>query len=282
MEGSNLVKVKQKSEHLKFTINGVNIQNIRYADDTVLLARNKDELENPLYILKEESENRGLKINMKKTKLMVFSKNKIPPNCKITLDDEELQQVESFKYLGSILTHDCRCTSDIKTRIALAKTFFTDMSNTLTNNKLESGTKKRMMKCYIWSTLTYGCESWTFRKQDESRLEAMEMWIYRQMKKISWIDKKSNKEVLEMIGEERKLLKTIRQRQLRFIGHIVREDSIEKLSLEGKVEGCRSRGRQRQDFLQGLAKAVGMKMVELLRLAQDRNGFKNMVANVRL
>ena len=59
-------KVKQRSDHLKFTINGVNIQNIRYADDTVFLTRNKDELENLLYILKEESENRGLKINMKK------------------------------------------------------------------------------------------------------------------------------------------------------------------------------------------------------------------------
>ena len=210
---------------------------------------------------------------------MVFSRNKIRPNCKITLDDKELQQVESLNCLGNILTHDCRCTSDIKTRIALAKKSFTDMSNTLTNNKLESDTKKRMMKCYIWSTLTYGYESWTLSKQDESRLEAMETWIYRRMKKILWIDK-SNKEVLQMMGEERKLLKTICQRQLRFIGHIVREDSIEKLSLEGRVEGCRSRGRQRQDCLQGLAMAAGMRMktVELLRLAQDRNGFKNMHA----
>ena len=101
------------------------------------------------------------------------------------------------------------------------------------------------------------------------------------MKKISWINKKSNKEVLEMMGEERKFLKTIRQRQLRFIGLIVREDSIEKLNLKGRVEGCRSRGRQRQDFLQGLAMAAGTKTVEILQLAQDRNGFKNMVANVR-
>ena len=103
---------------------------------------------------------------------MVFSKNKIPPTCKITLDDEELQQVESFKYLGSILTHDCRCTSDIKTRIALAKKSFTDMSNTLTNNKLESDTKKRMMKGYIWSTLTYGCESLTLHLTQARRESA--------------------------------------------------------------------------------------------------------------
>ena len=132
--------------------------------------------------------------------------------------------MESFKYLGSILTHDCRCTSDIKTRIALAKKSFTDMSNTLTNNKRESDTKKRIMKCYIWSTRTYGCESWTLSKQDESRLEA----------------------------------------------------------IEGRVDGCRSRGRQRQDFLHGLTMAAGMKTVEMLRLAQDRNSFKSMVTSVRL
>ena len=200
-------KVKQRSDHLKFTINGVNIQNIRYADDTVLLARNKVDLENLLHILKEESEIRGLNINRKKTKLMVFSKNKISPKCKITLDDEELQQVESFNYLGSVLTQDCRCTSDNKTRIALAKKSFTDISSTFTNKQLENDTKKRLMKCYIWSVLTYGCESWTLSKRDESRLEAMELWIYRRTKKISWIDKKTNKEVLEMMGEERRLLK---------------------------------------------------------------------------
>jgi len=65
----------------------VSIQNIRYSDDTVLLARNKVDLENLLYILKEESEIRGLNINRKEIKLMMFSKNKIPPKCKITLDE---------------------------------------------------------------------------------------------------------------------------------------------------------------------------------------------------
>ena len=91
-------KVKQRSDHLKFTINGMNIQNIRYADDTVLLARNKVDLENLLHILKEENEIRGLNVNRKKKKLMVFSKNKISPKCKITLDNKELQQGESLNY----------------------------------------------------------------------------------------------------------------------------------------------------------------------------------------
>ena len=142
-------KVKQRSDHLKLTIIGVKIQNIRYADDTVLLARKKVDLENLLHILKEESEIGGLNINRKKPKLMVFSKNKISPKCKITLDDKEVQQVECFNYLRSILTQDCRCTSDIKTQIALGKKSFTDMSSTFTNKQLENDIKKRLMKCYI-------------------------------------------------------------------------------------------------------------------------------------
>ena len=72
-------KVKQKSDHLKFTLNVLTIQNIRYAENIMLLLRSKADVENLLYCLKEESEIRGLKINKKKAKLMVFSKNKIPP-----------------------------------------------------------------------------------------------------------------------------------------------------------------------------------------------------------
>ena len=74
--------------------------------------------------------------------------------------------------------------------------FFTDLSSTFTNNQREADTKKKLLKCYIWSILTFGCESRTLSKRDESRLEAMELWTYRRIKKISWIAKKRNKEVL--------------------------------------------------------------------------------------
>ena len=110
----------------------------------------------------------------------------------------------------------------------------------------------------------YGCESWTLSNRDESQFEAMELWIYYHMKNISWIDKKANKEALEMMLEERRLLTTICQGQLRFVLHIVIEESIEKLNLEGGVEGCGRRGRQRQDFFQGLAMAAGTESVEIL------------------
>ena len=109
------------------------------------------------------------------------------------------------------------------------------------------------MKCYIWYVLTYGCESWTLTNPDIKRLEAMKMWIYRRMKRISWMERVSNVEILDLVNEKRTLIKTIRQRQLTFIGHIMREDSIEKLCVQGLMEGKRSRGKQRTVFLQSLA-----------------------------
>ena len=81
-----------------------------------------------------------------------------------------------------------------------------------------------------------------------------------------------------MVGEERNMLTAIHQRQLKFIGHITKEDSIEKLSLEGIREGSRCRGRQRQDFLQSLVTIAGMETIELPRFPHDREGFKSMVA----
>ena len=115
-----------------------------------------------------------------------------------------------------------------------------------------------------------GWEQFAFRKTISSSHE-----------EISWIEKKSNEELLEMVGEDWNLLKIIHLRQLRFVGHITREDSIEKMSSEGRLEGSRRRGRQRKDFLQGLVTIVGMKTTELVRSAYDRNGFKKMVANAR-
>ena len=94
------------------------------------------------------------------------------------------------------------------------------------------------------------------------------------MKKIS------NERVLEMVNMKRDLLITIRQRQLRFVGHVVRKNGIEKLVLEGKVAGQRQRGRRRLNFMGGLASAVGCSAVEVIRRTGVRNGFRRMIADV--
>ena len=83
------------------------------------------------------------------------------------------------------------------------------------------------------------------------------------------------------MGMARRLLVAIRRRQLKFAGHVIRKGGLEKLVLEGKINGKRQRGRQRLKYLDGLTSATGYGAVDILRQADDRAGFRHMVANVR-
>jgi len=276
----NIIRKIIKTECIK--INGSPINNIRYADDTVLIADNVLGLQQLLTSLQNESRKRGLTINKKKTKVMVLSKRPNTPRCDIFLDGEKLEQTDQFDYLGSLITSDCRCDKEIKRRIVLAKKAFTEKKNILADKKLNLKLRIRLLKCYVWSTLLYGCESWTISSSCKRRLEAMEMWCYRRMARISWVKRISNERVLEMVDIERSLLVTIRKRQLRFVGHVERKGGLEKLVLEGRIEGRRSRGRRRLNYMGGLSLAAGCGAVDVLRRTGDRIGFRDMVANVSL
>jgi len=88
---------------------------------------------------------------------------------------------------------------DIRCRTGQAKQVFMDMRNVLYTRSLGLGVRKRLLKCYIWSVLLYGCESWTINKNMEQKLKATEMWFWRKMMRISWTEKLTNEEVLEKV-----------------------------------------------------------------------------------
>ena len=115
-------------------INGQMINNIRYADDTVLIAGSEQELQNLLNTVVIESESKGLALNVKKTECMVVSKKKVNPKCNVRSKGEIITQVEKFKYLGYMLTSDGRCDTEIKKRIAIAKDSFSKMSPIFKNH----------------------------------------------------------------------------------------------------------------------------------------------------
>ena len=94
------------------------------------------------------------------------------------------------------------------------------MGNILKNNKIDIQIRVRTLKCYIWSTLLHGCESWTVSKNMEARIKAAEMWFYRRMLRIFWVARISNGEVLKRAGMKKELLEVICKRQLSFLGHI--------------------------------------------------------------
>ena len=119
-----------------------------------------------------------MKINVKKTKTMIISRN-TNKKVSIILDGQIVQQVEQFKYLGSTMTSDGKCLSDIRIRIALAKEAFNKRKELL-KSKLNIELKKKIVKAMIWPVLLYGCETWTLKQEAITKLEAMEMWIWRQ------------------------------------------------------------------------------------------------------
>ena len=108
-------------------VNGENINNIRYADDTALIAGSEEELQSLLDKIVTESEQKGLFLNVKKTECMVVSKKAINPICDLKSKGENIKQVQKFKYLGYMITSDGRCSTEIKRRMAIAKDSFNKM-----------------------------------------------------------------------------------------------------------------------------------------------------------
>ena len=164
-----------------------------------------------------------------------------------------------------------KCSKEIRTRIARAKGF--NKKKKLLCGPLRKELKKRLGKCYVWSVTLYGAETWTLRKEDEKRIEALEMWIWRKMEGVQWSDRVQNEEVLRRIGERREMLATIRKRKKNWIGHCLRRDSIVKDCIEGMVNGRRKRGRRRCQLLDNI-KTDGEYNVTK-RLAEDREGWRN-------
>jgi hypothetical protein len=153
-----------------------------------------------------------------KTKVMRISRQPFP--VKITTDQKLLENVESFKYLGSILANDGRCTCEIKCRIVMAKAAF-NKKKALFTSTLDLELRKKLVKCYIWSIALYGAETWTLRAVDQKHLQSLEMWSWRRMEKISWTDHVRNEEVLLRVNEQRNILHEISKRKANWIGHIL-------------------------------------------------------------
>ena len=258
-------------ENLKgTTIGGMNISNLRYVDDTVLVSDTKDGLQELVTEAKVESEKAGLGMNVKKTKTMVVSKeSNIQAN--IMVDNEALEQVDNFKYLGQNITPDGKNEKEIKTKIAIAKNRFNQMYKVLTSRQISMELRHRLLVCYVFSVILYGCETWTLTKALTDKIEACEMWFFRRMGKISWKQKLTNEEVLEKLNTQRSLMQTIKSRKLKFFGHTKRHDSIMKTILEGKVEGKRPQGRPRAQWCDNIKQWTGRSLADCTRMAEDRD-----------
>ena len=169
---------------------------------------------------------------------------------KIYVDGQEVEQVSQFRYLGSLISEDGSCTKGIWSRIEMAKKVL--MEKKIVYWKMNLELKKGIMKCLVWSVALYAAKTWTLTQTDRRRLEDFEMWIWRRMEKISWLDKVTNEEVFWRIYEDRQILKSIWQRKHRWIGHVLRHDRFFlHQNSEGGMRGKPTRRRSGNQMQHG-------------------------------
>ena len=142
-------------------IAGRNINNLRYADDTTLMAESEEELKSLLMKVKEESEKVGLKLNIQKTKIMASS-----PINSWQIDGETVETVADFILRGSKITVDGDCSHEIKRRLLLGRKVMTNLDCTLKSRDITLSTKVRLVKAMVFRVVMYGCESWTVKKAE--------------------------------------------------------------------------------------------------------------------
>lgn len=264
-------------------INGENINNIRYADDTAVFADSLENLQELMTRITETSQRYGLPLNIKKTKYMIISKNTNHPG-QLTVNGKVIEKVKTHTYLGATINSDWEHSLEIKCRIEKSRTAFIKMSKLFRTHDLSLSTKIRLLKCYVFPVLLYGVESWTLTEASCKKLEAFEMWLYRRILKIPWTEHVTNKDVLERIGKEKELLLTIKSRKLEYLGHIMRNDQrygLLQLILQGRVKGKRGPGRRRISWLKNLRTWFNTTTIGLFRAATNKVKIAMMIANIR-
>ena len=168
-----------------------NIKNLRYADDTTLMAESEEELKSLLMKVKEESKKVGLKLNIQKTKIMASG-----PITSWEIDGET---VSDFIFWGSKITADGDCSHEIKRRLLLGRKVMTNLDSIFKSRDITLPTKIRLAKAMVFPVVMYGCESWTIKKTKRRRIDAFEVWCWRRLLRVPWTARRSNQSILKEI-----------------------------------------------------------------------------------
>ena len=170
-----------------------NINNLRYADDTTLMAESKEELKSLLMKVREESEKVGLKLNIQKTKIMASG-----PITSWQIDGETEEIVTDFVVFYSKITADGECSQ---------RHYFAN--------------KGLLVKAMVFPVAMYGCGNWTIKKAERHRIDAFELWCWRRLLRVPWTAKRFNQSILKEISPEYSLEGPMLKRKLQYFGHLM-------------------------------------------------------------
>ena len=196
-------------------IAGRNINNLRYADDTILMAESNEELKSLLMKVKEESEKVGIKLNIQKTKIMASG-----PITSWKIDGETVETVTDFIFWGSKITADGECSHKIKRCLLLGRKVMTNLDSLLKSRDTTLPTKVHLVKAMVYPVVMYGCESWTIKEVECQRI-AFELWCCRRLLRVPWTARRSNQSILKEISPEYSLEELMLKLKLQYFGHLM-------------------------------------------------------------
>ena len=194
---------------------GRNINNLRYADDTTLVAESKAEIKSLL--MKEEIEKAGLQLNIQKTKIIASS-----PITSWQIDRETMETVTDYK-----ITADGDCSHEIKRHLLLGRKLMNNQDTILKSRYITLQTKVHLVKAMVFPVVMYGCESWTIKKAECWRIDAFELWCWTRLLRVPWTARRSNQSILKEISPEYSLEGLMLNLKLQYFGHLMwRTDSF--------------------------------------------------------
>ena len=142
--------------------------------------------------VKEESEKVGLKVNIQKTRIMASG-----PITSWQIDGETVETVRDFIFGGSKITADGDCSHEIQRRLLLGRKAMTNLDSIFRSRDITLPTKVHLVKAMVFPVVTYGCESWTIKKAERSRIDAFELWYWRRLLRVRWTARRSNQSILK-------------------------------------------------------------------------------------
>ena len=172
-----------------------NINNLRYADDTTLMAESEEELKSLLMKVKEESEKVALKLSIQKTKIIASS-----PITSWQIDGEKVETVSDFILGGSKITTDGDCSHEIQRCLLLGWKVMTNLHSILKSRDITLSTKVHLVKATFFPVVMNGCESWIIKKAERRRIDAFELWCWRRLLTVPWTARRSNQSILKEIS----------------------------------------------------------------------------------